>query len=554
MGEKKIDRKRVVQKRTSIKHLMVTLCFSLVVAFTLFIYEPIAMYSANIDEFWFDFGTLLSTMLLPFCIAWVVLTMVYVVAFFMTRRSPVLFYVLEIVSFVGYIYFYIHGNFLSGMLPTLYGDVIDWWGGSMIGGHIASAVLLVASLVSVGICIKKCSFVKTVKYASFVVGGVVVMMLVSFATALATPGIFVDKEVQPIATTKNLNKVSTDKNFYILLVDCTDSGKFNEFVKQRYQDDFQDFTYFEDAASGYSSTRNSIPLIFSGKFYKNQMEFNKFSTEALDSSKTFERLRSEGYNMNFYNDDFTWNSKKTTMFSNLSSDLSNYSQIGFLKQTLKYISYKYLPFALKSFSNINSLDFSSVIKTDDTEDLYKWQNTFYYDNVLSKEPEKTDEKLFQYVHIQGAHSPYDMDEDLNPIIDDTGTYEQKVGAAAKMSSLAIRRLKDAGVYDNSTIIIMADHGWHTHVPVLYIKGAGEKRDNMKISDKQVSWVDLDDAFTKLVDGVSPEDAFSDVPTEGRTRYFYIDFIRIPMEEYVNYGGKSDSNDWEKTDTVYDVYK
>lgn len=549
-----MDKKKVIKEKTSIKHLIAALCFSLVVAFTLFIYEPIVMYSTNIDEFWFDFGTLLSTMLLPFCITWIILTAVYIVAFLITRRKPILFYILEILSFVGYIYFYIHGNFLSGMLPTLYGDVINWWGESMVGGHVVSAVLLIVSLVLVCIGIKKCSFAKTVKYTSYVVGIFAVMMLVSFVTALTTPGIFVDKEVQPIATIKNLNKVSTDANFYILLVDCTDSGAFNEFVEQKYQDDFKDFTYFEDAASGYSSTRNSIPLIFSGRFYKNQMAFNKFSTEALDSSRTFEKLNEEGYNMNFYNDDFTWNSKKTTMFSNLSSDLSNYSQMGFLKQTLKYISYKYLPFALKSFSNINSLDFSSVIKTDNIEDLYKWQNTFYFDNVLSREPETIDEKLFQYVHIQGAHSPYDMDEELNPIDSETGTYEQKVGAAAKMSSLAIRRLKSAGVYDNSTIIIMADHGWHTHVPVLYIKGIGEKRDKMKISDKQVSWADLDEAFVKLVDGTSPEEAFSNIPIEGRTRYFYVDFVKIPMVEYVNYGGKSDSNEWKKTDTEYDVYK
>lgn len=547
--------KETVEKKTGIKHLIIALCFSLVVAFTLFIYEPIVMYSGNINEFWFDFGTLVSAMLLPFCATLTALAVIYAVIFLVTRKKPVIFYVIEVLSFAGYIYFYIHGNFLSGMLPTLYGDAINWWGESMIGGHIASAVLLVALIVLAIIGVKKLSSEKTATYAACTVGAFVIMMLVSFTTTLMTPGIFVDKEVQPVATTKNLNKVSTNKNFYILLVDCTDSGKFNEFVKERYQEDFQDFTYFKDAASGYSSTRNSIPLIFSGKFYTNQMEFNKFSTEALDGSKTFEKLAKEGYNMNFYNDDFTWNSKKTTAFSNLSSDLSNYSQKGFLKQTAKYILYKYLPFALKSYSRIDSLDFASTIKTDDVEDLYKWYNMFYYDNVLTKEPELTNEKLFQYVHIQGAHSPYDMDEDLNPITDDKGTYEQKIGAAAKLASLAIQRLKKAGVYDNSTIVIMADHGWHTHVPVLYIKTAGEKRDTMNVSEKQVSWADLDEAFTRLVDDVTPEDAFADIPTEGRTRYFYVDFEKIPMIENVNHGGKSYSGDaWEKTDTEYDLYR
>ena len=547
--------KKKTEDRTGTKHLVITLCFSLIVAFALFIYEPIVMYSGNINEFWFDFGTLLSVMVLPFCITLLVFAVGYTVVFFATRKKPIIFYVLEILSFVGFVYFYIHGNFLSGILPTLYGDIIDWWGSSMAVGHIASVALLVILIILVIGGIKKLSPEKTATYAAYTVGAFVIMMLVSFATTLTTPGIYVNKDVQPVATVKNLNKISTDKNFYILLVDCTDSSTFNSFVEEKYKDDFQDFTYFKDTTSGYSSTRNSIPLIFSGKFYTNQMEFNRFSTEALDSSKTFEKLAKEGYNMNFYNDDFTWNSKKTLAFSNLSSDLSDYSKKGFVKQTIKYILYKYLPFALKSFSKIQSLDFSSVIKAKDTGELYSWYNMSYYDNILIKEPEMTKEKLFQYVHIQGSHSPYDMDEELNPIPDGTGTYEQKIGASAKLASLAIKRLKESGEYDNSVIVIMADHGWKTHAPVLYIKGFGTRNDNMQISEKQVSWTDLDAAFVELANGLSAEDAFIDIPTEGRTRYFYVDFEKIPMKEYVNFGGKSyDADSWEKTETEYEPYK
>ena len=542
-----------MNKKTSIKHLVIALIFSLIVAFTLFIYEPIVMYSGNIDEFWFDFSTLISAMILPFLISLILMVAFCVIVFFATRKRPVIFYILEIISFAGFIYFYIHGNFLAGILPSLYGDAIDWWGESMIIGHIVSAVSLIIIVALVWFGVKKFSAANTAKYAFYTVVAFSVMMLVSFFATMTTTGIFVDKEIQPVATVKNLNKISTKENFYILLVDCTDSGVFNQYVTDKYEDDFQDFTYFADAASGYSSTRNSIPLIFSGKFYKNQIEFNAFSTEALDNSKTFAELKKENYNMNFYNDDFVWNSKKSMDFSNLSNNISNYSEKGFLKQVAKYIMYKYLPFALKPLSKIESMDFASVIRTDNVEDLYKWKNMFYYNNILSKEPEMTNDKLFQYVHLEGSHSPYDTDEELNAIDDGEGTYEQKIGASAKIASLAIRRLKDAGAYDNSVIVIMADHGWRTHVPVLYIKGINEKNDKMQISDKQVSWVDLDGAFVELIDGASADDAFVGIPTEGRTRYFYTDFYyeKKPIKEFVNYGGKSyDSNAWQKTETEY----
>ena len=364
------------------------------------------------------------------------------------------------------------------MLPTLYGDPIDWWGGSMIWGHIASALLLVGFVILIIYGIKKLSFNKTVKYCIYTISVFVIMMLTSFISSLFTPGLFMNKAAQPIATTENINKVSTKDNFYILLLDCTDSGLFNEYVEKKYKEDFKDFTYFKDAASGYSSTRNSIPLIFSGEFYKNQKDFGEFSTEAFDNSKTFKKLKEKDYNMNFYIGNFIWNSKKSTDFSNLESAFSNYNKNGFLKQTVKYILYKYLPFALKPYSKVDTIDFASVVESSD-KGVYKWYNTSYYDNVLSQQPEKINDKLFQYVHLQGAHSPYDQDEELNLIKDGSGTYKQKVGAAAKLASLAIRRLKDAGVYENSTIIIMADHGWYTHVPVLYIKTPGEKNEKVQ---------------------------------------------------------------------------
>ncbi len=511
------------------------------------------MYAGNINEFWFDIEVLKDVMVLPFLLTLVILGVIYTLLFFATRKKPKIFYFVEIVSFCAFVYFYIHGNFLTSMLPTLYGDIINWWGGEMLAGHIVSAVLLIVIIVAIIIGIKKFTAEKTARYAFFTVMAFSVMMLLSFVTSLSTPDIFIGKEMQPVATIKNLNAISSNKNFYILLVDCTDSKEFNDFVSKNYQDTFKDFTYFKDAASGYSSTRDSIPLIFSGQFYKNEIGFNEFSTQALDSSKTFAQLESENYNMNFYNDDFVWNSKKSLAFSNLSSDVANYSQKRFIKQEIKYILYKYLPFALKSFSKIDSLDFASVIGNDDIEGLYKWYNRDYYENVLSEEPEIISDKLFQYVHLEGSHSPYDMDEDLNEISGGTGTYIQKIGASAKIADLAIERYKKSGYYDNSVIVIMADHGWHEHVPVLYIKGIGEKHSKMHVSEKQVSWVDLDEAFVELIKGANSEQIFSEVPTEGRTRYFYVDWYtdKGPIIESINYGGKSyDSSAWELTGIDY----
>lgn len=542
-----------MNKKTSKKYLIIALCFSIIAAFTLFIYEPLVMYSGNIDEFWFDLGILMSVTVWPFLITAGLLGVVYTLVFFITRKKPLIFYIMEIVSFAGFIYFYIHGNFLTNILPTLYDEFINWWSSDFIIGHTISAVLFVVIIIMIIFSIKNFSAEKTAGYSFYVVMAFSVMMLVSFVATLTTPGIFVDKEVQSIATAKNIRKISTNKNFYILLVDCTDSEAFNSFIEEKYQDDFKDFVYYKDSAPGYSLTRDSIPLIFSGVYNKNEVQFNKFSTEAFDNSKTFAYLEGEGYSLNLYSEDVVWNSKKSATVSNFSNDISNYNKKSFLKQEVKYILYKYLPFAFKSFSRIESINFMLAIQRGSIDDVVDWKNMYYYENVLSEDSEETDEKLFQYVHIEGAHSPYDMDEDLNPIADGKGTYNQKIGAAAKIADLAVKRLKESGAYDNSVIVIMSDHGWHTRDAVLYVKGFDEKHSEMKVSDRQVSWADLDAVFVKLASGMVAEDAFGDIPTEGRKRYYYVNpyYDREPMVEYMLDGGRSyNEEDWIKTGVEY----
>ena len=57
------------------------------------------------------------------------------------------------------------------------------------------------------------------------------------------------------------------------------------------------------------------------------------------------------------------------------------------------------------------------------------------------------------MHLEGAHVPFDIDENFNPVYD--GTYEQKILATIKLIEAFINRLKENDVYDNSVIVILA---------------------------------------------------------------------------------------------------
>ena len=87
----------------------------------------------------------------------------------------------------------------------------------------------------------------------------------------------------------------------------------------------------------------------------------------------------------------------------------------------------------------------------------------------------------------------------------------------------IEKLKNAGVYDNTVIVVMADHGINTanylgregrQNPIMLIKGIGENHDYYR-NDAPVSHADLQEAFIKLLNGKKAEEAFD--WKEGDTR-------------------------------------
>ena len=311
------------------------------------------------------------------------------------------------------------------------------------------------------------------------------------------------------STEKNLNLISDNKNYLVFLVDAVDSVNFDRIVKgnSEYQLALKDFSYFPDTVSGYAFTRDSIPFIFSGKWNKNETSFPEYSTTAFDNSEFFDRLSKNDYNKNFYDLDFIWNSAKAFDFDNIIAVERNPKKRVLFKQEIKYYLYKAMPFPLKRFSKIDTLDFSAT-QSPQEYSRFNCSDVNFYHNYLRQPLLKTNQKYFQYIHIEGGHVPFDVNKDVEQLANSDGTYEDKLEATMKIIDVYLQRLKDNDAYDNATIVILADHGyWYADSadrsnPVLYVKGQNEKHSKMHISDKQVSYADLSDMFIELLDGRS----------------------------------------------------
>ena len=541
----------------SMKKLLPAYILCLVFCFMLFIYEPIMMYANNMNDFWFNFNIMIKPVLelaMPiFLIGIIGITFIYLIIGVLFKKVNWYYSLMLIIFFIFFIT-YIEGNYLVGRLPGLDGSIINW-SKYQLENYITLGVSLLLLIIGI-ISIKKCGLAKTINYAAYISLAILLMLGTSFVTTLNNNKRMFNQKNKLVLTFDNINTASKNKNYYIVLLDAVDSGKFYQEWQSdsQYKDLFDDFTFYNDALAYYPFTLNSIPLILTGEINRNEKEYSEFATNAYNNSPLFKKLIENNYHLNLYDRDIVWNgNKKIDIDNNITSKTYKIDLRYFFKQELKYVMFKYLPFPLKKYSKIETFDFEKCI------DKYRIDLP-EGNSIIENNPklEFTNNNEFKYLHLEGGHAPFNLNENLEYI--ENGMYVQKVHGNLKYVKNFLDRLKRNNVYDNSVIIIMADHGYgNTNVanifyrmnPLLIIKGMNEHHE-VVFSDKAISYEDINKALVELVDGKKSADLFQDIPSKRKRTVLWYHFTKENhMVEYTTEGKASDITKFKKTGRVFD---
>lgn len=141
--------------------------------------------------------------------------------------------------------------------------------------------------------------------------------------------------------------------------------------------------------------------------------------------------------------------------------------------------------------------------------------------------------------MEGAHTPYLHDEDMNRV--ENATYDDALKSCLTITDTYLKKLKEAGIYDDSCIIIMADHGYGSGFndnPIFFVKGFAEHHP-LQRNDAPISHGDLQEAYRRLLAGQDSSTLFDWSEGDDRERRFlFQDDDNNPqeiMEEYLQKG-------------------
>lgn len=544
-------------EKASLKEILPSLIISFAFCFMLFIYEPAVMFATNKDDLWFNVGVVAAPMFFIFLLFFLCSAAAFTVLYFLFNalRKPAVYKIITAVFFVVFAATYVQGNFLAGHLPALDGSAIDW--SVYTKDNIITLAVWAVLLALMILALVKCGLDSVMKFTVLLSAAVFVMLSVSLVSVSVKNGAF-QRTSGFISTAEGLSGASSDKNFFILMVDSQSAAEFSEVISdEQFDNAFDDFTYYPDTLSTFAYTRDSLPFILSGQMNMNEEEFGDYTSNALNNSVLFKELDSRGYDMYLYSNELSWYGEKSFDIKNAAESNASALRFGaFFREEMRYVTFKYLPYVAKKLSDIEKMDFNRTVE------MFDWRNEALYNGFNASALKTSSAPQFRLIHAEGAHVPLDMDENFNRI--SGGTYLQKTTATAKLIAAFIESLKQAGVYDSSAIIIMGDHGYQpasgapeNHIlsrfnPVLMIKGFGERHD-FSVSDKPVSYLDLPDAYRDLLDGKQSPELFPEAEyPRTRTVIWYEIYKEEHKEEYQTDGKATEWDKFVNTGKVYDL--
>ena len=468
--------------------------------------------------------------------------------------------------------------FLNGGLPTADGKDVAW--ASFAPSMVVSALVWVALIAAAIVVVVK---VPTLGRFSLVVLAFVLMFVQSFSVARYVKHA-VTQPAQYMVSKEGLFEVSDKSNVIVFVVDTVDTQEFDTVLADYPDvlDEFTGFTYFRNSVGSMIPTAYGVPFLMTGEQLQPGQDYDAYLEDRWQSQFIPDVAKSN-YSVSLYADClYTGKSTYGDLTENIHPTTSQGIDVaGTIEILSKVALYRNAPwFAKPAFwyytDDMNQAVLHSGSSASDYDTPYVLDDGAYYqeleDRGLTVSDDEDHDGAFKVIHLNGSHVPFTYDENMDQPADGS-TMEKQTRGTFTILSQYLEDLKSLGVYDNSTIIVTADHGYwgstvhgesapttddlnHPISPICLVKPAGATG-SYQVSEAPVSHADFQPTVLTAVGDEQDAASFGDGTTyfdvpEGanRLRYFimerYDGVHETTMDQYVVDGDALDFSNWSYT--------
>ena len=492
----------MTNNKSPMKNVDIRLNFliALTVSFLLFIFAPMEMYFSSKDYFFFGGMEILKY---TFCFGLFTFLILSFVFFVIELRNVTIWKYIISVVFSTIILFYFQGNYWLVNYGALDGEKVDW-NNFFVEGVVDS--LLWISVWTIGIVATyKIDWRKLEKIYKYICICMILIQSITLISLCINKG-GINKTPEYLSTNEYEFEYSRDNNLIVIMLDSFDATVLSEIVNgedgDTYRDILKNFTFYPDTIGMYSYTALAVPYILTGDEYLNDMTYGKYLEQAYSNSPVLNKAKEEKWRIGIYNVTTLPQTEISLVAENVKlvhNTASSHRRL--LKYYYKLIAYKYMPQIFKQYFWFYPDEMiSGLIDNEENVTVFSEDNFVFKENYRDRISGDLPQPTFRFYTLFGAHQPYHTTEEFEYSDEETDVYQTSKGVL-KMLDEYLDGLRKEGVYDNSNIVVLADHGILNRVnPMYMIKYAGTEED-FSTSDVAFSYSEVQRVFLGLMDGL-----------------------------------------------------
>lgn len=273
---------------------------------------------------------------------------------------------------------------------------------------------------------------------------------------------------------QEMNRFSSGENVVHIVADGFQADVFEEILSDPedgagFVGAMDGFVFFREHMGAFPLTHMSIPALLSGRIYRNHVPREAFLDQTIRDASILKESQAAGYQVDVAVPGFMGKLYERGSYTNthLLPDNAHVTP----EEYGKYDAFKLLDLALfraaphflkRYVYNDQLWLMQSLLADEQYQGLSFFSHTAFLRRLRENMTVDREGPVYKYFHLMLSHNPMVTDDDCAYAGEVLPTVRANVKNQAKCGlaeiAMLLYRMKELGIYENATIVLMGDHG------------------------------------------------------------------------------------------------